>query len=346
MADIALHVGTLIHRGWEEILITRDMASLAHSFQVMVTDKWGGLKDRAPIKPGQSCQLLVDGELLISGYIDIVRKNYDAKSHSITIAGRSKAGDLVDCSSEGITYNQQTLLRLVQLLSEPFGIGVTADVDYGGKFKSASIGGGETFYEFFVRMAQIRAVFITSTPTGDLIITRAGRNRIKTALKLGSNIRSSTGHFDHSKRFSSYLVRSQMDRVIFSAAKELFQQGLSKDDSIKRHRPTVRESHYPGSQLEDKVQADWQRNVAFGLSQEITYTVSGWRHADGLWNYNELVPIEDEFMGINEALLIRSVEFILDAQGTRTKLNVVRPELFDLIPLPEPTDDDYFGFSS
>nr|WP_330178206.1 hypothetical protein [Candidatus Vondammii sp. HM_W22] len=50
----------------------------------------------------------------------------------------------------------------------------------------------------------------------------------------------------------------------------------------------------------------------------------------------------DEWMGFNdEWLMIGTVEFVLDARGQRTRLTVMPPEAYDLVPLPAEDGGDW-----
>ncbi|WP_445083849.1 phage baseplate assembly protein [Candidatus Vondammii sp. HM_W22] len=70
--------------------------------------------------------------------------------------------------------------------------------------------------------------------------------------------------------------------------------------------------------------------------------MTGWRHKDGLWSPNTRVRVLDEWMGFNdEWLMIGTVEFVLDARGQRTRLTVMPPEAYDLVPLPAEDGGDW-----
>lgn len=344
MPEVRLKVDGMIYGGWKTVDVRRSLDIAADTFALGITDRWAGQEARRPIRMGSPCEIWIDDEKLITGYVDDVNPSYDATSRTIEVGGRSKVADLVDCAlsltdKEQAQFKNQNFFALATRLSKHFGIKV---IDGVGSYKPARVRAlepGQRVYEFLEELSREEAVFLTSDPDGNLLITRASNKRITTALELGKNARSAQGRFSMRDRFSRYHFAAQSggwgDNYAGASAHI---RGNSEDVAV-RFRPTVIVAEQAETPESVRKRAEWQRNVAYGRSMQVTYTVAGWTHAEGLWAPNRLVRIVDEWMGLDGVWwLISTVRFRLDDQGQRTEITVMPKEAFDLIPLP-PKDE-------
>jgi len=344
MPDVQLKISGQVHRGWKSIRIRRSLEQIADSFDLTLTDRWENNQAPRDIKTGNECEIWIDDIKVIVGYIDKVLPTYDANNHSLNVSGRSKAGDLVDCSIPGKTFNQRTLLQIASELCKPFDISVSSDTDIGGPFKKQVLEDGQSIFEFIESLARIRAVRIVSDVDGNITFVRTGKQKIKTPLKLGKNIKSASGDFSSNELFSEYVVSGQQtgsDTTFGDAAAHTTSKIVSKH--INRYRPTLILVDNPADIADCKKRGEWQRNTSFGRGRSVVYTVNSWYHDDGLWEPNKMVPVSDAYAGINEDRLIPSVDLILDEGGFRSEIQVVPKEAFNLIPLPEPKSEEGFG---
>lgn len=342
--NLELLINGRIYSGWKGVNVRRSLDWFADSFDLTLTDNQAG--EARTIKLGSPCQVRVDGELLITGYVDRIRPVYDAKSRSLTVSGRSKTADLVDCSLPQKDFdkaqrNSQTLLQLANFVGDFFGIKATSTADNLDRIRNATLDPSQTVFEFLERHARSAGVRLVSDTFGNLVITRASKDRIGTALVLGDNIEQAEGEFSERDRFSQYsILASEANWNDDAGEIAAHVSGFTADLNI-RYRPIVELAEGPLNNAQAKRRAEWQRNVQYGRSRQATYTVSGWRHGDGLWKPNTNVLVRDEWMGFTgkdgkgEWLMIGTVEFILDAGGRRARLTVMPAEAYDLIPLPQ-----------
>ncbi len=347
MSDVLLKIDGIIHAGWQSIQLSFSLESIANTFQLSLTDKWADDAEPRRIKTGSACEVWIDNTKVITGYIDDVTPQYDATSHTVSVSGRSKAGDLVDCSHPGKQYSSRKLKQLADDLCKPFDIKVLVDkgVDISQALSAKEIETGETIFEFLEQLARYRAVRLISNVDGDIVITQAGKSRINTALILSQNVLSASGQFSQRDRFSEIsVIGSQAGSDDFWGKPAAHIKAKSTDKNINRHRPMVMNAN-DGINLSDaKKQAQWEINTRFGRGKGIVYTLNGWLHDDGLWQPNHLVPVKDSFLSINSDMLITEVQLVMDEQGQRTELRVMPPEAFELIALPEPSIEDDGGW--
>lgn len=336
MPEVRLKVDGMLYGGWETVDVRRSLDLGANTFALGLTDRWAGQAQRRPIRMGSPCELRIDDQKLITGYVDDVNLRYSDSERTIDVEGRSKVADLIDCAlplfKEKSEFRGLTFPVLGARLAKHFGIKVIDES--GAKWKATyvrSIDPGTRVYEFLEEWARVEAVFMTSNIDGNLVISRASSKKVNTALELGKNVLEAEGRFSMKERFSLYHYQGQPS---WNGGSPSRIDGRA-DDLNMRYRPTVVVNDDAENLGDLKRRAEWQRNISYGRSMQATYTVLGWHHADGLWEPNRLVRIVDEWMGLDGVWwLISAVRFRLDENGLRTELTVMPKEAFDLAPLP------------
>lgn len=327
--------------GWKSVSISRSIKQLCGSFSLSLTERWSnGVGSDAPpqFASGDECQLYCGDDLVLSGYVDEALPNYDAEKHTISVTGRSKAADLIDCGHPGKQWVQpQTLLQLATELAGEVSVSVRAETDVGAAFQRPAIEVGETRFEFLEKLARQRGVRLMSDAAGVLLIVRAGTEVVPDSLELGRNIRSAGGRFSHKDRFNEIVVVGQTNGTdSWNGEAAQSNRGVAADGSIRSARRHVMVAENVADSSACKRRAEWQRNTAYGNGEALTYTVAGWHHSGGLWLPNTLVPVTDKWMRLDgEELLISALQYIIDDDGKRTELQVQPPEAFDLVEIPE-----------
>ncbi len=339
---VTLTVNGKEYSGWKTVSITRSMESAAGTFDVSLTEKWSGQEESWPILPGSACVVSIDGETVISGYVDDFIPSFDARSHTIRVTGRDKTCDLVDCSAiwKAGQWQNRNLLQIARDLCSPFGITVKAETSVGAAFKTLTIQAGESVFEVLESAARQRGVLLVSNGMGGLLITRASDTLIKTALIEGENLLSASGQFSHKDRFSQYRVMGENAGSDFTTAQHNAKASATvTDKAIKRHRPLVIMAEQQGDAAKLKERAQWEANVRTGRGSTIQAVVQGWTHADGLWKPNTRVHVTSKKLKVDRPMLITSATFTLDEAGTKTDLSLCLPDAFKLLPIPAPTED-------
>lgn len=339
MSDIRARIDGQLHGGWTEASLRRSMLHAAHTFELALTERWGTGDTRA-VRAGLPCDILLGTERLIRGYIDDVSPSYDAEQHTIHVIGRSRAGDLMDCSGKERQFKQRSLTQIAAELATPFGIHVRALVDDGGPFKAQTIQAGQPIWEFLEQLARIRGVLLISEPDGSLHITRASSQVINTPLVLGGNILAASGQFSYRDIFSEYTVQSQVATTFGQEPDNSLVSETVTASRTQRYRPIVLDSEVSVDAGGCRERATWERNTRDGRARPVVYTVQGWQDDDGnVWSPNRLVRVKDHYLGIDSTLLITGVQLVLDSRGRRTEIEVMSPKAMSTLALPEPTED-------
>jgi prophage tail gpP-like protein len=336
MPDVQLAIGGAAYGGWKSIQITRSMEQCAGGFRLGVNELWPGQAEAVRVRPGEACEVRIDGQRVITGYVDSVEMSIDDRQHQLTVAGRDKTADLVDCAAIRKTgqWRGARIEQIAQDLADPFGVSVLADVDTGKPLPSFALQEGESAFEAIERAARIRALLLLSSADGELVITRAGALRAPTPLILGTNLLELSVAVDMRDRFSQYVAKGQAPGSdFFSGANVAQMKAQAADPEVLRYRPFVLTSDCPDLAATLAERALWEAKVRAAKSQQVEATVVDWSHATGLWQPNTQVRVVAEAMQLDQDLLITQVDHTLDERGTTSTLRMTRPDAYSLLPM-------------
>lgn len=242
---VSLEVGGMRFEGWKSVRIKHAIENLAGTFTLDVSERWPDQTEAFTIEPGASCTVSIGDDVMITGYIDVVRVKATATEHTITIEGRDKTGDLVDCSAPSKEWLDMAFEDIATELLDPYGIPLVTQVETsgagyapkkgkgkgkGGKSKKspakAAAGGGgklprkasnsgETVHKLLDKMAKIQGVMLISDRLGGLMVTRAGLNGdASDVLELGENMKAIDYERSFANLFSEITVKSQVNGAV------------------------------------------------------------------------------------------------------------------------------------
>ena len=351
--EVKLLVGGTEFGGWKSVRIDAGIDRLSRTFDLEVTNNWpGNTEIVSRIKQGDEVQVMIGGDVVVTGYVDEIPIRYDAKTYTVGIKGRSKTADLVDCCPEtdvdqfadvigpkgtakrtkkAVTqWHKAKLEKIAEYLVEPYGIKVFTQVDTGDDLIGFALASDETVFEVIDRMVRKRQVLVTDTALGDLMILDAGSGgRCTTALELGRNILTGSAALDYKDVFSKYVCYGSLagtpETENMENCAEYHSGSLSVVTSKLIGRRRVLVKHLSGQTYPSECSdvAIYERSHREGKALETYYTVSGWREENyTLWQPNKLVRVRDALIGFDVDMLIVGVSWVMDASGQRTELKV------------------------
>lgn len=340
MPDVELRIGGQIHEGWLSARVTRSLEQIASSFQLELTERTGGDTALPVIRGGVACRVDLQGEAVITGFVDEVGLTV-GDSSAMTVAGRSRAGDLVDCTAEHPSgrWTNTELATIARDLCKPFSVSVSAPAT--PPFAAFALEQGESVFAALERLARYRGLLVTSTAQGNIVIGSAGVRRVPAVLD-DNNVLKAESRVSMTERFSAYTVKGQQAGDDDNTPEDSAQASASsKDAGVWRHRPLTVIAEEQADLASLQTRADWERAVRAGRSKRLNVTVQGWRVNGVLWQPNHLVQVRLPRLRINETLLIVSVTHALSSQsGTVTELQLCPRVAYDVLAEPEPTDDE------
>jgi prophage tail gpP-like protein len=335
---LKLLVNGKAYEGWQQITVKRSLKAISGSFQLAVVDRWAEEKVAWAIAPGNECQVLIGSDTVITGYVDDVSPKFDANSRSLSVSGRDKTLDMVDCSIDQKpgSWTNISLLALAKKLAAPFGVKVRLDsgISAGDLFLSWKIQQGETCFESLDRAARLRGLLLINDGLGSIVITRAGSVRSGTELVQGQNILEASAQYSQKERFSEYTVKGQaagLDEA--DPDVDFTPSATAKDSGVSRYRPLIIIAEGAVTKSTCQLRAKWEASVRVGKSSKISVKIPGWRQNDGkLWTVNQVTQVKAPWLGIDLDMLITEVTFA-KGDGTTTDLQLEPTAAY----VPDPT---------
>ncbi len=356
---VELYLGNRIYSGWKELSITRSLEECAGQFTLGVTVNAGD--SPLVLQAGAACKLEINRQRVITGYVDTVETYMDGKNRTITVTGRDKTGDLVDCAAihgKG-QWRNVTLEQMARDLCQPFGVAVIWQVQLAAaatKFKVWQIEPGETVFDSLSRAARHRGVLLTSNANGDLIFTTASKVRAGSLVLGDASADKSAGtpilaiktHLSWMDRFSLYRVKGAAAAGGLWGETQTASQSTSvhvdvADPDITRYRPTIIIADDNFTKAKGNARGSWEQKRAMAHATTATVTVQDWFNQRGqLWSPNQLVTVKATAAGLSERdLLITTVTFnMTQDSGTVTELELMPREGFEEPAQPDAKFND------
>ena len=310
-----------------------------------------------PFKGGEPCRVIVDEQAVVTGYIEVVSVSHDGGSHTITIQGRDKTGDLLDSNITTLADLKPpiSLKAVIEKVIENVGVSLTVIDEANPELFNAAedlvaIEPGDNAFEVIESLARKRHVFLTSNGDGNVVIAQSPGGDSGGYLQhiIGqddNNILSASFSFDRTGRFNLYKMVSGLNPNALNFAGTtkpssiVSQNGLITDDDIRAGRQYVLVAESGFSNEQNKDRATWEASIRKARGRVYSCTVRGYKpDPDGnfLWNVNELVTVVDEFCDISAQMLINTVAFGYDlSSGKTTTLSMVEENAYSLT-LDEP----------
>jgi prophage tail gpP-like protein len=338
---VSLVISGKAYTGWKSVSIRRALDAIAGTFTVSLSDRWAIDQKPLEIVPEASCVLYVGKDTLITGYIDEIAGTESSKTHEMTISGRDKTKDLVDCSVKDCEYEfvKVPILSVVEAICQPYNLLVNCERSLlNVRVDKFSIQPGERCFEAIDRACRSVGVLPTSNPNGEVVLTRAGSTIQSTDLVYDENVKSYQYRYSTVDRFSTYKVFSQKsgnDNSDPEANAQIL--GEATDPSISRGRTIMLSGVHGTDRPTADIRAKWEAAVRAGRSGHLVLTVQGWRDNQGaIWDVNKIVDVYVHRWGLNyDPMLISEVELNLSRDsGTTSVITVCRQDAFLCEPLP------------
>lgn len=339
--DVTLRVNGTEFKGWLDVEIGAGIERQARDFKLNITRTWPGATDiPRRVVAGDQCEVFIGKDKVLTGYIDATPISYDANSVSVSINGRSKTADLIDCSAnyKNGQWRNVKVERIAKDLASIYGVSVITEVNTGSNIVDHQIDTGETAFESIGRLLALRQLLSTDDADGNLVLINAGSGgKAATALKYGENILSADTSLDYKDVFGSYTAKGQRSGNDYDSAETIANVSAAATDvTIKRPRNLIIQMSGQVNTLDCQQRVKYERLYRAAKALETTYTVQGWRQGDGrLWVPNQMVQVIDPVIGFDTELLIVEVTYSLNSSGTTCSLKVAPKQGF--IPSPEVT---------
>jgi prophage tail gpP-like protein len=345
MADeLLLKLPKYVIGGWMDIRVTRGIERCPNDFEIRMTESYPGQASQVVVQAGDPCQVLLGKDVVLTGYVDRVMRSLTGRTHEITVTGRGKCQDLVDCSAlwEGNQITNSNILQVAQKLAKPYGISVSSvrGQDVGLPIPMFNFGLGESAFSIIETMCRYRAFLAYELPDGSLHLERVSTRRAASGLREGVNVEEAYTYHAMDERFSKYdsfLVSVDLFRDAGEGG-NLLKAVL--DAGVPRFRHRYVHVEAPPAMGEDVMlsRARWEANRRAGRSFQVRVKTDVWRDSAGkLYEPNTLIEVDLPSLKVaKQDLLIGDVSYSADASGTHCELLLMPPKAFDVQPATYP----------
>jgi len=349
-APIKLFVGDKVYDGWLGFTIVRSLEAPAGTFNLTVSDKWPGQLKPWPIQPGEACRLELCGKALIDGYVDETDYSLSGDDRGLTVTGRDKTGDLVDCSyvESPNQWQGADLQAIAAALAKPFDVKVTLEGP-NDKITNFKVEPGETAFEAIARLCKLKGLLAYPGPGGQLTLAPASSQSLGLTIDERDYI-SLAVKYSQAERYSEYFVKGQRPTLEAGRDAEAARRNSqtvdqAKDPGVKRYRPLMVLSEGPGAEARER--ALWEASTRAGKALTVEATVlfygpeqmrGGWSME--LWPLNRLITINSPALNLERELLITQTQFELSESGHTTTLTLTRPDAYKPKPIKKASGDD------
>jgi prophage tail gpP-like protein len=336
MAEFELLVNGRAFGGWKSVQVSRSMTAFG-SFALTVSDKWAEQPEPRRIAEEDECEVRVDGETLILGYVGQVSRSFSPGQRDLGVQGADRAAELVENSALGPpwSYKAKTIVDIATELAAPHGVSVSVQrgVSVPEPVAKIAISPGDSPFDVIQRAARDAGVLLVSDNAGGIVITRTGAERAE-ALVEGRNMVGGAADFRASERFRRYVVLTQPAGTDNASGEATRVIGEAVDESVRRESRVLVVRPQAGATLAyARRRADWEARTRAATGDSVSVVVQGARQTSGaLWPVNAITAVRSQTLGIDGEMLIAEAAIERTNRGTFTRLTLVRPDAFT----PEP----------
>jgi prophage tail gpP-like protein len=319
---------------WETVWVQQrwmegyDLFRFTASERADLPTAWTSLQ----FKPGDQCQILLGGQLALSGIILKRQTAYDANSHAVELSGVSRTwgANTSSVPTKINNFDNMPLTPIAQKLMGFYGVNVVpvGTVDE-TPFDRMQAQPGELVFDFLDKLARHRGAVLGTDSDGNFLLIGEHTKPVVQQLLEGENIKKMQCIIYNEDMASIYSVMGQKaatDGDSGKAASEMQAQTAGSLTSIFKFLETVVEQPVK-TQIELEMRATYEALQREGTLINATVTVQGWlRDGNALWKPGDNVFVYSPMALLNLVLKIQSATFSQDEQrGTITELELVLP---------------------
>lgn len=342
---LALIVDGTQYTGWTGATVRRSLEEAASSFSLDLGLKGPQTETPLVVRPGSRCELWAryeskPGDLLLTGYVDDLSIGYDARSHGVSVTGRSLTADLIDCTQiAGVaSYAGANAGQIAKWLADGYGVGVSVDagVDLGAVLDTFGLEPTEPCIDAIQRAAASRGLLVTDDADGSLVLTRAGgAGEAVTDLRTGTPpLLAASVNCSQAGIYTEYLVISQKpSKATAGSEQQPHSFGIARDDTLTRRRVLVLDAESAETPETATTRAKWEAATRAGRATQIACTVRGWRQTDGgpLWVPNQTVVVSDDYLGLDGVFLVVAVAYTYGPGGAVAEMDIAPIAGFEVL---------------
>lgn len=326
--------------GWTDIDVTLRCEGFPNNFQIGMSWRDPVTKGAVIAAAGDPCEVHLGDDLVMTGYIDRDIAGGGARSRRLTLLGRGRCQDLVDCSAEWPTGQLigGDALSISSKLASAYGITTALGngASAGPQVPAWALNYTETPASIIQRVAQNAGLLAYEDAEGRLLLSAVGTTTAASGIVYGENVEDWNVEHSMDQRFSE-IVCAWLGTASLNDLEGGDFFHTEQDPNVPRHR---RQDIVLAEVAEDAQaftirKAQWEIARRAGRSTVVTVTVDSWRDSAGkLWTPNTIVPVDLPDLRIPDAALcVSEVTFRRSNEGTHAELVLLPKAAFMLEPI-------------
>lgn len=354
MSDISVKVKGRFFRDWNNLLVTKELESVAGSFEfnlVSTDSEW------FPVMEGDKVEIFYKTTPLITGFVDYIGPDLDSDDRTIIVSGRDNTCDLVDCTYDNKKTEFKGVHRIDSIAKElisQFDMDLITELEAIPALKNFKYDPGEKIWDALERAASQTGVLFQPTGDGRLLLTMLPAEIEPIRLVEGDNLLSCYANYDSSSRFSHYSMIAELpsteeeadhdpeadpdagagddeldiiDKREVKNPKTIIK--FARDENVRRYRPLTLIADSKMTPNACQAAINWEMSVRAARAFEASAIVQGWDFRGKPWLPNKIIKVHSPKNEIYEQdLLITSVTYAFDEDGTTTTLSLTKANAY------------------
>lgn len=322
------------HSNWERYEIDSNLMIPADAWSVALGMSGGQIPPS--VAEGAPVVVKIDGDTVLTGYIDEISQSISKTSHTLTISGRDLAADLLDCSVPIITRMESSLKEIVAAITSEFKITkIRTDTDLTYARKKISTHPGDTAWDALANAAQVNGLWAWFEPDGTLVVGGPDYSSPVVATLVirrngkGNNILSLDKTTSYVGRYSKVTVLGQSPGNTSEHGKPDLHASW-QDKNVRRHRPKivfdpeVENNGMCGTLAHKLIDESRLQGLSLSVTVKGHRIVAPGQSSDmKLWSPGQRIHVISEPHGIDGVYFLMARKFTRNRMdGTRTVLTL------------------------
>lgn len=326
---VTVRVGGKEHKDWLSYDIDSDflIPADAFNFETNTAKNQPLLNDYSAM----SCEVLINGQLIMTGIIGRQRESVRKGDRSINFTGRDLAGLLVDCSVAQLNFQGMTILAAAKKIAAPWPAikNVVLKAEKNPVLSKIDIEPGSTAWQTLIKLANSVGLHAWMEPDGTLVVGGADYSSPPIATLCHSmndnrrNIQSIEIEYNTENRYSEVTFLGQSHTKHADKSKHDL-KWVYKDPTMTLHKP--RTEVIPDAENLEQLQKHAKKKLADWRLEGFTLTITVPDHKTQngtLWAPGQRIHVIDEEQGIDAIFFLMGRRFMLNRySGSCTELRL------------------------
>ncbi len=325
---VTLKVNGIDYSGWTSVSIITSLQSFYRTFSLESSRRVSseGIFG-VEIRTCDEVEVFIGEDKVITGYVTKVDVSYNASSLHIRIQGAGKPWIMFSSAlpyTAPKAYENTSITETLKRIASFFGLTFHSTILLTDK-TTVSFSADESIISKIQDILKRKNILLTEDEFGRLVLTSPGAlGQASSYLKSGENILSGKTSDNAENYYSEYLVYGQgtnPDSLRPVTDNQLMGKATG---SHKIVRVLAKKQTGNALQSDLDVRANLLKNYSEATAVTRSYIVKSWRQDNGeLWRPNQIVKVMDSIFNEYSGLLVESVTYSLNSNGTVCQLNLV-----------------------